>query len=743
MQLNLGSRYHAIIAAFSLTVMISAGCSGGGVPSAPPLFNENPNHPDFQTGTDTAHNGAVLWGLWDIRIGPDLRAEIIPLRNADFQANVTRFLQPPDSPVNLMGIKIDPTGTDLPNGLIACEVTITHPFPGSMFWGFDVRGIVMGSPEGEVKLLNHDGYTRWWNPVEFTTVGKIFGYTEGFLAPPGDPPSTILHPYKYFADSLGADDPMIIPVSSRGAFSPDNPGKSTRRYELLFPIVGGTPDLHFKYAITSSFKVPTGQPPWETGDFPIEANQAEAYQISILDVGSTLYVEGASKGGDLALNITVYDWQKPSNPFGMSGELAALIVESAGLNLTSTDILPTAIISPGTDMNSVTYSILIPNLVPVTSGMTDVIVIAESANVTTYAPDLPGISGFDYPENAVLSAYNIAAIEVADEAPPFVDKSIHVISPNGGEFWNVDSVQEILWESEGVIPMVKIEYRLDDTSPWLEVIESTPNDGIYEWTIPDTPTTSARVRVSDFADVFVNDISDCQFTIASDDDFIYVDDSSTSPDEFGTKSDPYKTISAAMAAAHPGSAVLVDDSGSVYSERVELVDGVTLYSLNWDETDGGPRATIQPNDSLFNYTVKGDGISGAKISGFNLLPGENDQGYTIFIELVGCSDIIIANCYMNGMEMDRDFIGISMDACDTVEICCSTIEHLHGPDPSPSNYPEYDYAIYGVNTPNIYIHNVRINDLGTNFSEGGHIVDGVHLDYCDYPVMHNNLIYKI
>ena len=733
---------------FVATTMI-LGCGGGGGGPVDPGLTPGSSPPlTGYTEQTLGHNGTVLWGLWDILADPSTGdVTITPLRGAAFQANVTRFLQPPYSPVNLLSLSIDWPASDFPNGLIACEVTIRHPFPGTKFWGFDVRGIVMGSPAGEVRLLNHDGYTRWWNPVEFTTIGTVFGYTEGALAPPGPAPETILHPYKYFADSLAPDASMVIDPATRGVLKPQDPGMATRRYVLQFPTPGGVPDFHFKYAITASWEGPEGDPPWDLSDFQIGANQPEAYQLSILDAGSTLYHEGASFGGDLKLKVTVYDWQKPHNPDGMNGELASLIVESEQLGLPPTDMLFGSAVSPGPDINSVSYAFTIPDLSPVTAGPADVWITAESATVTTYAPDIPGVTGFDYPQDAVLSAYNLAIIEVSDEAVVTDPKTIHIIVPNGGEIWKVDSEHFIQWISTGPISEVRIEYRTGDGDPWLEIVPSTDNDGSFGWTIPDTPTDAARVRVSDVSEPEVDDISDCHFHIAAEDQFIYVDDSSTSPDEFGTMEDPFKTISAALSVATIGDVILVDDSGETYTESVVLIDGITLLSNNWDTLDGGPRASIQTPDVPGWCTVRADGVTGATIAGFNVRPGGSyDPGYPdfmVFIYLTNCTDITVADCYFNGEEMPRSMIGIYAVYCSDIEVCCSHFEHFHGPDPNPEPMTELDWCIRAENTPNMYIHNVRMNDLGLNFTEPGHIVDAVILKDCDNPVMHNNLVYHI
>ncbi|KPK74501.1 MAG: hypothetical protein AMJ89_06190 [candidate division Zixibacteria bacterium SM23_73] len=95
-------------------------------------------------------------------------------------------------------------------------------------------------------------------------------------------------------------------------------------------------------------------------------------------------------------------------------------------------------------------------------------------------------------------------------APP----RIEVTSPNGDEHWCVDKTQEITWSSEGVpVPFVKIEYSVNGGTGWETIAESTDNDGTYAWTIPDTPSDSCLVRVSDAEDGDPWDESDHFFAI--------------------------------------------------------------------------------------------------------------------------------------------------------------------------------------------------------------------------------------
>lgn len=115
--------------------------------------------------------------------------------------------------------------------------------------------------------------------------------------------------------------------------------------------------------------------------------------------------------------------------------------------------------------------------------------------------------------------------EVEDGLPadtsdfPFIilnEPIIIVTSPNGGEEWPVGSIQEIKWIT-GSAPVgeVKIEYSIDNGNTWMEIIDRTENDGVFEWEIPDTPSSECLIKISEADDGQPTDISDAPFTIYS------------------------------------------------------------------------------------------------------------------------------------------------------------------------------------------------------------------------------------
>ncbi|MFN0157183.1 MAG: VPS10 domain-containing protein [Bacteroidota bacterium] len=90
---------------------------------------------------------------------------------------------------------------------------------------------------------------------------------------------------------------------------------------------------------------------------------------------------------------------------------------------------------------------------------------------------------------------------------------VSVLSPNGGETWAYNSVQNITWVASNVAN-VRLDYKTSAAGPWQTIIASTPAAaGSYAWTVPNDPTIEARIRISDASDVSPIDSSNGTFSI--------------------------------------------------------------------------------------------------------------------------------------------------------------------------------------------------------------------------------------
>ncbi|HEX9746119.1 MAG TPA: PKD domain-containing protein [bacterium] len=426
----------SVCATLAVLIVLSIGCSG----------SSNPVNPGFgqdlaefrKSGSRQAHE--ALWGIYDIYIDPDSEsAEVVPIRGMMFEANVTRFLQPPLAPTSLLYVNIKP-GTDFPSGKVVADIGIQHPFPGSNFRGFDVMGIFMAESGNYIsqidptihwphylfnaRLTNADGYTRWWNQQEFTTYDTIFGYSEGSKAPKGFESTSNLNPFKYFANGLEPDDPWDVEhltLTDRGSFDTVIPGYLEREYVMQFPMESGFPSFNFKYAISSSYYEPDPDaiPPAQTSDFPLTANRAEAVQISIANSGSWAFFESESSyGGDLIFDLHITDWQGMGQFSGALSEISGVVAESPTLfdgmvDLTASGNWIWEPFNPIVTLSNCT----IPNVHPIDVLNQELLIAVISADPKNYSVQIPGVTGFDFPANAQLAAYQVWEAPILGEGP--------------------------------------------------------------------------------------------------------------------------------------------------------------------------------------------------------------------------------------------------------------------------------------------------------------------------------------
>jgi formylmethanofuran dehydrogenase subunit C len=94
---------------------------------------------------------------------------------------------------------------------------------------------------------------------------------------------------------------------------------------------------------------------------------------------------------------------------------------------------------------------------------------------------------------------------------------IKLTSPNGGEDWMRNSWYPITWSSQGNFNStpVCLYYSLDNGETWNTIENYTENTGHYNWTVPDSETANALVKVTiiDISNNMVGDTSDASFAI--------------------------------------------------------------------------------------------------------------------------------------------------------------------------------------------------------------------------------------
>lgn len=142
-----------------------------------------------------------------------------------------------------------------------------------------------------------------------------------------------------------------------------------------------------------------------------------------------------------------------------------------------------------------------------------------SASVAT----TPGVGFYSWTASAAPST--TCRVRVSDVASPAVtdisvanfsvsNPTITLSSPNGGEVIGVGANYNISWTGVGV-SSVKLEYTINNGTTWNTIINSvSAGSGSYSWTsVPNTPSSQCKIRITDIANPLVTDQSNNIFSI--------------------------------------------------------------------------------------------------------------------------------------------------------------------------------------------------------------------------------------
>jgi len=446
-----------------LGLSIMSGCSGEKsswlAPTEEPLGNQ------------CSH---TCWGLWQLTADMHNKTlDATPLRGPDMHINALVFLEPPPL-VNLTLESLVFNGN-----IIEADIGLKHPFLGlTEFTGFDVCGVLItnGSltgfedPDirmaafGDVRLLNPDGYTRWWNPAEFpVNNGTMFSYKDGLL---GTPYSTAgynstINAYKLFCDELTDPDCSVSVMNpeSRCVFSAGH--KNIRHYTIKL----GPGVLVFNYAVDACWIFPEGTPPWQApDDFPPDANRPEAWYAEVTETENTLWNNGSNKGGKLSLQIELWDH--------FNADSNMVYVESPG---NFTPIGPVTPTDGGKGYS--TYEIDIPSATPAANSI-DVLITAECEE-TGYQGLLPG---------KTVAAYFTHAAKVSDKPFPIAGElapagecpdmlcAEHIITIGISEAYDPGGADvTVTWDFDGNLDFAD-DLDGDNTNLTGDYMYSTPGD---------------------------------------------------------------------------------------------------------------------------------------------------------------------------------------------------------------------------------------------------------------------------
>jgi len=586
-----------------LAGMIVAGCarSGSGTPISP---DGRPGAVPAATARP-AGGQTLLWGYYDLMFDPSSGTiEAALSRSAMFTLNATGFLNAAPGSLQLTMNGITP-GFDYLD--VDLDVTITHPVDIEGFDGYDVRGVFIGNGSGKLDsnedlrcavpgtdqvLLNADGYTRWFNPVEFTSPG-IFGHVPGDFASNAYNPTATLNPYKYFGEGLGSGDDLIAylrsGVANTGYFLRGT--SNTRNYILRFPVP--SPGVKYAYAVVANWsgKAPSNHP----------SHAPEAVGCRIKDDDSVLwYVDDTNRGGRLMLDIGVFDWGS-SPESGVMTEYKIAVestVTSAPYTLDLSEMTPWL-----SDGQYHVYHVEIEADDIKSANGNEVWVSVKYPGMDYSNPlGVPNIADGDALTACFRSDLTVSSFPV---------RWIRVISPNGGEVWDASSPQTVTWEHYNLFGNVLLECSTDGFDlHHVGMGLAEADDCQFIW---DTPCSfnNYQVKVMWANDINVNDISDEKFEVRERgwaDNWTDIGDGTAWGVDYVIGE--YRPVVAASEEVGPS------DTCSILRKYDEC--GVLLWERRWDG-DGPDYAYSVAGSSQYSYVV------GTFVGPMDFDPGKNED----------------------------------------------------------------------------------------------------------------------
>ncbi len=148
----------------------------------------------------------------------------------------------------------------------------------------------------------------------------------------------------------------------------------------------------------------------------------------------------------------------------------------------------------------------------------------DGSTWSTIIASTPNNGSYDWnPIPSLNSSLCRIKISDADQGVPFaisknfvitnqIVKTLTLLSPVGGETWDVGTSHNITWTATSV-NAVKIEFTSNNGIDWNLIVASVSGSGSYTWSIPDINSTLCKVRISDATDGSSSDVSGNVFTI--------------------------------------------------------------------------------------------------------------------------------------------------------------------------------------------------------------------------------------
>lgn len=313
------------------------------------------------------------------------------------------------------------------------------------------------------------------------------------------------------------------------------------------------------------------------GTFTITAsdNTSSADGVVGVDDATDVLAAGPASGTTLVFSVQPSTTAIPGMAFGQQPSI--VIKDDYGnidTNDSSTEVTLSAVLS--SDNGSAGTGTL--------SGIVTVTVASGTATYSGLQYDIAESIDLKATATSMTTAYSDAIV---------VGQSLSLTAPSDtGITWKAGSAHNITWaDSQSVVANVKLSYSIDGgTSYNFVIVDSTTDDGSYSWTVPDTLSSTIKVKVEDAAISYSYDVSDNNFGIIKPTLTLL------------TPSDTGITLNTGQ------------DYAVTWSYDGTVSDNMSLYySIDSGTTYPNTIATGESNDATYTWSVPYENTATAKV----------------------------------------------------------------------------------------------------------------------------------
>jgi hypothetical protein len=206
------------------------------------------------------------------------------------------------------------------------------------------------------------------------------------------------------------------------------------------------------------------------------------------------------------------------------------------------------------------------------------------------APDILQVRVTAWDGDGNSSVLTSRLYDVLDGTAPAID----LVSPDGGEIWDMASTHEITWSitSPNALSWVQVWFYYGTTRTYLTIM-SDPYATSYQWTLPNSfSTTSGKIRI------YAADVNGNKGEGFSD-GFFTVNDTSAPPPAPWHDPEPLTSLPPSSQAYHEQPRVAVDTAGNVHVVYLYHEDGTqttpsldNIYYRKWNGSSWSAQALV-------------------------------------------------------------------------------------------------------------------------------------------------------